>query len=259
MQEERGAREVRLRRERGEHDAVDVPARGPAASSASLGGLAARSDGQSAPLDVARSAMPLRWRIHSSLVSISFARSSLVTTRSGTYMPVPVIFARTSSSSPLCRQRPSSGRAIPSRSLSHRICSALEQLVRPRCAAAPRPATPPWRSAIAFAHAGGRRSIWLKTSSSGVSESRSRRAPRARPRCGARGRAPRRPPRAAAGWRPRAPRGWRGRPRRGPGQVADEAHRVGDDHLALARESAAGARSGRGSRTSCPRRGPRSW
>ena len=38
--------------------------------------------------------MPERCWIHSSLVSISCARSWLVTTRAGTYMPVPVILVR---------------------------------------------------------------------------------------------------------------------------------------------------------------------
>ena len=72
LQEERGAREVGLRRERREHDAVDlVRARGPRPSSARRDGVhAARSDRRLARLDVRRSAIPERWRIHSSLVSM---------------------------------------------------------------------------------------------------------------------------------------------------------------------------------------------
>src|ERR671931_724538 len=45
-----------------------------------------------------RSTIPVRSRIHSSEVSTIFSRSALVSTRSGTYMPVPAMVApRTSS------------------------------------------------------------------------------------------------------------------------------------------------------------------
>src|ERR1044072_2774515 len=65
----------------------------PAISSARWQAINARSL-EACPVDaIRRSRMPVRSTIHSSEVSTSFARSAFVSTRSGTYMPVPVIVA----------------------------------------------------------------------------------------------------------------------------------------------------------------------
>src|SRR5262245_65648117 len=70
------------------------PGSRPARAIASREAFSARSAGVSPATTQRRSAMPERWRIHSSLVSISASRSLLVTRRSGTHIPVPLILAR---------------------------------------------------------------------------------------------------------------------------------------------------------------------
>ena len=65
----------------------------PAASSALCAAVTARSPVVSPSAAIWRSRMPVRVRIHSSLVSTIFSRSALVTTRSGSALPVPVMRA----------------------------------------------------------------------------------------------------------------------------------------------------------------------
>src|SRR2546425_6199374 len=52
-----------------------------------------RSDDAWSGRAIRRSTMPVRSRIHSSEVSTILSKSALVSTRSGTYMPVPVMVA----------------------------------------------------------------------------------------------------------------------------------------------------------------------
>src|ERR1044071_4284017 len=65
----------------------------PAISSARWQAINARSLEACPVAAIRRSRMPVRSTIHSSEVSTSFARSAFVSSRSGTYMPVPVIVA----------------------------------------------------------------------------------------------------------------------------------------------------------------------
>src|SRR4051812_38656651 len=64
-----------------------------AASSARRAASTARSDEACSGAAMRRSRIPVRSRIHSSLVSTMRSKSALVSTRSGTYMPVPTIVA----------------------------------------------------------------------------------------------------------------------------------------------------------------------
>ena len=110
---------------------------------------------------------------------------------------------------------------------------------RGRCRASAETATPPCRAAIARADA-RRQPVDLVEHEQlrRVRRARSPRAPRAPPRSGARSRARRRRRRGAAGRRRSSSSSVaRNAATRSCGQVADEAHRVGDDHLALAREA----------------------
>src|SRR5437773_9532317 len=65
----------------------------PADSSACCAAMSARSDEAWSGLAMRRSTMPVRSRIHSSEVSTMRSKSALVSTRSGTYMPVPTMVA----------------------------------------------------------------------------------------------------------------------------------------------------------------------
>src|SRR5262249_50092680 len=64
-----------------------------AMSSARRAAASARSDEFSSGAEMRRSRMPVRSTIHSSDVSTSVSSSRFVSTRVGTYMPVPVIVA----------------------------------------------------------------------------------------------------------------------------------------------------------------------
>src|SRR5512134_2785371 len=66
-----------------------IPARATAARAAST----PRSDAPVPGSTNRRSRMPVRWTIHSSVVSIRCMSSALVTTRRGSALPVPRIFA----------------------------------------------------------------------------------------------------------------------------------------------------------------------
>ena len=140
-----------------------------AAASARSDACCARSAGVSPGLMWWRSTMPERCWIHSSLVSISFARSWFVTTRSGTYIPVPVSFARSPIVIPPAPSAPaargSRRRADRSRTASHRRARAARA---GPCRAAPRPRRRRVAPAIVSPTPGGSMSMRLKTSSSGV-------------------------------------------------------------------------------------------
>src|SRR5262245_24126131 len=64
-----------------------------AASSARSAAATARSDEACSGAAIRRSRIPVRSRIHSSLVSTMRSKSALVSTRSGTYIPVPAMVA----------------------------------------------------------------------------------------------------------------------------------------------------------------------
>ena len=66
----------------------------PASSMARSAAARARSELFSSSATKRRSRMPVRWVIHSSLVSMMRAKSSLLITRSGTYEPVPAMPTR---------------------------------------------------------------------------------------------------------------------------------------------------------------------
>src|SRR5512140_3521883 len=66
----------------------------PAASSAFWAAWSARSEAPTPGVTQRRSLMPVRWVIHSSLVSMSRVSSSLVTTRSGTAVPSAAMTVR---------------------------------------------------------------------------------------------------------------------------------------------------------------------
>ncbi len=63
----------------------------PASASAARAAGSARSESACSSVAMRRSRIPVRSMIHSSDVSTYFARSSFVITRSGTYVPRPVI------------------------------------------------------------------------------------------------------------------------------------------------------------------------
>ena len=160
-----------------------------------------------------------------------------MTTRSGTYMPVPVIRARRVIPTPshgdgLRPVRGPSSKFAPASIASARSSSASSPPPR-----APRPPPPPCRSASARPSPGGSRSILLKTSSSGVSASpispstrrtaamRRSKSCEASTTCRNRSASPQLLEGGAEGGH---------QIRR---EVADEAHGVGHDHLAVAREA----------------------
>jgi hypothetical protein len=72
---------------------LDVLGVRPAASIALRAAVAPRVAVVSPLAAIRRSLIPVRWVIHSSFVSTILARSSLVRRRSGTQLPVPVMFA----------------------------------------------------------------------------------------------------------------------------------------------------------------------
>ena len=122
------ARKVVVRRHRREDDQVEVIRRRAGVRQRVASRLQSRAPRRTDPRRAKRrSWMPVRWRIHSSLVSIRSERRSLVTTPSGTCTPVPRTTVVAAGAWPLGFYRHRGGDPSPTRRLPTGRCRSVQR------------------------------------------------------------------------------------------------------------------------------------